>query len=1386
MKKVILFFIFSCIVFLPSIKIFSQVTEIEIDSTFNSSFELFPFEQIENISGITMDGDVHLNSDTSLVRVILKDDNDIQYLILESYPLICPGKFGNFPGHCDETCFLEQVNPNSIIIQVIDATLNLKSFYYTTDPKENASGERYQAKRALDAEKIETMNQLIPSYNMNWVAGDNRTVALYYEQKRNMFGDGYNLRGFDYYSEGIFEFLGHDTYPKVGPGIVRSFDWRNRHGANDSLSLYWDGDDTLGSGWITKTQSQWPCGSCWAFGAVGAVEAIANLYSARHVDYDLSEQDLLSCSYAGGCDGGNEDTALMYIKYHGIVTENCFPYYGLINNLEIPCNSNLKCEDPDTIVKITDTLLYRSSFGYNFDSLRIKLITKGPLTIFYEEMPLVYHIAVLIGFEFDQHDSTLSLIIKNSNLGWGNRGFGKLKLDNYSRAIAIIPPILQNDTILEVKCHDYDHDGYCFWGIGPKPASCDTCDCFEEEDCDDNDSLVGGYDENYNCTCLLVMDSIPHHITGDSTWSDTTYVSYEVIIDSGASLTITSYAAFAPEAKIVVKQGARLIIDGGYLTKACPELWQGIEVYGSDTVQAFDQYFGHVIVQNNSIIEFAKNAIANHCTECGYVFTQSGGMINADSSIFRNNETDVLFAPFQNMWLGKEYPYFSYFTKCRFTTTAAFYPEFLPKAHIDLKDIYGPMIYGCTFENTCENDILYPIRGTGISCIDANFSLLEHCNSQNVIPCPDLTPCEFDGLEYGIKALNSRSVRTLYIQKVNFDENLVGISLSGIDNASILSNDIKCPRSIEGVCKDRFTGGLFMEGCSGYHIEGNYFHALSSMESGTSPSYGIGVKNSGPAYNEIYNNTFTKLKTGIIAIGENRGRDGSGLCLKCNDLSLDTNDLVVVVDYPPAGIQGIRLFQGNPNDTISETAPAGNTFTDLSGKPADFDKIINFNYYNGAEDIYYLHHLRQTYPLTYPLEDNYTIETIELHQIRIPYNKSRACPSGLGGGPLKSISSPRETIDEADGHICLLNNLLNALVDGGNTEELNIEVMTSQPDDGLELSQQLLYDSPYLSDTILKQVIYKEEVLPNAMIRDIMQANPQSAKKDDLLVALDERIEPMPDFMMVQVMEGKNYFGAKELLEAEIQSWQQIRSKAKYELMRQFLLDTTMVNPIDSVITFLETENDLESKYDLAFAYWDKQDTANAMFTINIIPVLFPLNGIQSAIHQLYIDYFGILEQIEDNHWRACDLDSSSVEELFNLMEDGNADLIAHARGLLVKGGFLKYIETVNLPDYTKSSGLDYYAEGKLDKNPQKDYLRLFPNPAGDYVIAYYRVELKFQSGMISIHDLKGNLIRKYMINPGENQMVLSLKDLPNGIYIIGLIANGHLIESDKLSKGGY
>ena len=125
------------------------------------------------------------------------------------------------------------------------------------------------------------------------------------------------------------------------------------------------------------------------------------------------------------------------------------------------------------------------------------------------------------------------------------------------------------------------------------------------------------------------------------------------------------------------------------------------------------------------------------------------------------------------------------------------------------------------------------------------------------------------------------------------------------------------------------------------------------------------------------------------------------------------------------------------------------------------------------------------------------------------------------------------------------------------------------------------------------------------------------------------------------------------------------------------------------------------------------------------------------------------------------------------------------ARGLLVNGGFFNYIETINFPEATKSSNIhpDQYRENPTTNKDEK--LWLFPNPAGDYVLAYYDLDPKYKSGEIRLIDLKGNLLKNYHIRSGRDQMVIDLKIYPIGFYMISLNSRNQVIDSKKLSKGG-
>ena len=77
-------------------------------------------------------------------------------------------------------------------------------------------------------------------------------------------------------------------------------------------------------GKVTPVRDQRLCGSCWAFGALGAYES--NFAIRNGLFIDGSEQDILSCAKSGTCKGGWYRKSFLYMISTGVATEKAVPY----------------------------------------------------------------------------------------------------------------------------------------------------------------------------------------------------------------------------------------------------------------------------------------------------------------------------------------------------------------------------------------------------------------------------------------------------------------------------------------------------------------------------------------------------------------------------------------------------------------------------------------------------------------------------------------------------------------------------------------------------------------------------------------------------------------------------------------------------------------------------------------------------------------------------------------------------------------------------------------------------------------------------------------------------------------------------------------------------
>ena len=338
---------------------------------------------------------------------------------------------------------------------------------------------------------------------MTWRAGETSISKMTYGEKKRYFGGKVpNLQGFEYYVGGIFVVPGtyseqssdtsntNQTTAGDSPTYTTDFSWKNRNGQN----------------WMTSVKNQGGCGSCWAFAAAGATELLVNLYYNRHLDLDLSEQNLISGTNGSCADGGYVDEALNYIKNTGVVNESCFPYMGE----DVPLTD--MCPKPEERIKIGG---YSGMIARSTNDLK-QAIMRAPVALVIESWS---HAVTLAGFKTIEKNDILNVrngsqdswnyiasddsligqtawLIKNSwGTEWGEKGYAYIvtPISDLKWSEAVFGPVSTlnlNDS--NIVCTDNDGDGYYTWGIGPKPSYCPPCP--DEPDGDDSNPCLGPMD----------------------------------------------------------------------------------------------------------------------------------------------------------------------------------------------------------------------------------------------------------------------------------------------------------------------------------------------------------------------------------------------------------------------------------------------------------------------------------------------------------------------------------------------------------------------------------------------------------------------------------------------------------------------------------------------------------------------------------------------------------------------------------------------------------------------------------------------------------------------------------------------------------------------------
>jgi C1A family cysteine protease len=93
-------------------------------------------------------------------------------------------------------------------------------------------------------------------------------------------------------------------------------------GCSPSLAKF----DWRTKGAVTDVKDQNPCGSCWAFAAVAALEG--SYFMTNRASMNGAEQQILDCSRGGSCQGGWYDSVWENLQGYGMASSKSYPYLG--------------------------------------------------------------------------------------------------------------------------------------------------------------------------------------------------------------------------------------------------------------------------------------------------------------------------------------------------------------------------------------------------------------------------------------------------------------------------------------------------------------------------------------------------------------------------------------------------------------------------------------------------------------------------------------------------------------------------------------------------------------------------------------------------------------------------------------------------------------------------------------------------------------------------------------------------------------------------------------------------------------------------------------------------------------------------------------------------
>lgn len=840
-------------------------------------------------------------------------------------------------------------------------------------------------------------------------------------------------------------------------------------------------------------------------------------------------------------------------------------------------------------------------------------------------------------------------------------------------------------------------------------------------------------------------------------WTGRKIIYSGITVKNGTTLTIgnggtTPTTVYMPKnGVILVEKGGTLIVDGATITNSCDEcMWAGISVQGTNYAPQTLQYQGKLILKNNAVLEHAHNAVGNSFIDDPNRYGNTGGIIQATNTTFKNNARSAEFLAHYDMQTFNDQ---SYFRNCTFKVDNGYkgiHVNYPFKHHVTLWESHGVEFNGCTFENNLTS--AWKNQGDGIYGYNADFDVRPYPLGTNQ---PSNT---FKFLKHGIVADGDiyGFTHSAIIDRNSFNGNSVGIKIINIPHVSAIRNTFTIGNGSGGIeeesCKDNIS--IYTKNTPQFRVEENIFNGVTGSSKKADKTIGTLVDNSGKNDKELYKNSYTSLDMGTLAKGMNgsyiakKPSGQTGLRLICNTFTTNARDINVTGD--PQKFEGIAYSQGYYMlvGGTWKMVSAGNRFMTSTAT----------HIHNTASNFNYFHYNSVTLPTN--IVGPVTVITADA---------ANACASRLS-----SSTNPDRPVELTVNMKTDMKNLFytsktkrdnrqnvwQGLMNDGRPEQEVLDQISGMS--GIGAMNLLLSYSPYVSGGVIKGTA-SMGVMNKSMLKEVLVANPDVIRDMDVMTYLSssESASPLDEDDREELYGLMQTVTARTLLEAEI-SFHQANMSHAVNMLLTDIKSKEEVTEADSIVVWLNRTGELWAQYQRAYYLFDTGNYQGAQSVLtSFIPGNYTLSEYESSENGALQNIITILKNRKENGRHFETLNNSERNALLDIEAMGLPNSSSLASSILAKWGAAAVTCIEAYYPGTESRMAD-------QKNPadKTSLLSVYPNPADEYMVFEYQLQDDKDPIHVTVSNALGQQVGSFELKAkATGKHYWDIRHLPPGNY---------------------